>query len=147
MIVLEKPSRQTGRVYVRGVFTREEAITLSTYDSISEQTWLVYKTPLSIGLKIGELRNLRPDNLKVIRDQHCIHLKPKQVKNRSDSVSPIPGDLFELLAGGLDIRGFDKSARALRKNRQTAGLPLEDVDGRLISFDSLRAVLGDPLIQ
>ena len=56
MLGLKKPSRQTGRVYVRGVLTKEQAITLSTHDAIPEQRRLVYKTALSTGLRIGELR-------------------------------------------------------------------------------------------
>ena len=67
MIGLKKPSRQTGRVYIRGVLTKEQAITLSTHDGIPEQRRLVYKTALLTGLRIGELRKLQPDDLKVIK--------------------------------------------------------------------------------
>ena len=58
MLGLKKPSRRTGRVYVRGVLTKEQAITLCTTPYIEEQRRLVYKTALSTGLRIGELRKL-----------------------------------------------------------------------------------------
>ena len=147
MLGLKKPSRQTGRVYVRGVLTKEQATILCSSPSIEEQRRLVYKTALSTGLRIGELRKLRPDDLKMIKGQHCIHLKPKQVKNRFESVIPIPEELYEQLLGGLDMRGFDKAARTLRKDLLAAGLPLEDADGHPIDFHSLRATFGDLLIQ
>ena len=47
----------------------------------------------------------------------------------------------------LDMRGFNKAARTLRKDLQAAGLPLEDADGHPIDFHSLRATFGDLLIQ
>ena len=147
MLGLKKPSRQTGRVYVRGVLTKEQATTLCSTPYIEEQRQLVYKTALSTGLRIGELRKLQPDDLKVIKGQHCIHLKPKQVKNRFESVIPIPEDLYDQLLGGLNMRGFDKAAKTLRKDLLAAGLPLEDADGHPIDFHSLRATFGDLLIQ
>ena len=144
---LKKPARRTGRRYIRGVLTRSQASTLCTHQAIPESRRLVYRTALSTGLRIGEIRQLSIDNLKIIKGQTSIHLKPSQVKNRFESVIPISADLAGDLMKGLDMEPFKRGADAIRRDLKLAGLPLKDEDGHIIDFHSLRATYGDLLIR
>ena len=144
---LKRPSRRSGRVYVRGVLTKEQASVLCNHPAIPEHRRLVYKTALSTGLRIGELRKLKQEHLKVINGRHCIHLKPRHVKNRFESVLPISEELYDELQGGLDLLQFSKSAKRLRRDLQVAGLPLKDVEGHPIDFHSLRVTFGSLLVD
>jgi hypothetical protein len=40
--------------------------------------------------------------------RHCIHLKPRHVKNRFESVLPISEELYAELQDGLDLKQFSK---------------------------------------
>jgi integrase len=144
---LKRPARRTGRVYVRGTLTKEQASILCSHPAIPEHRRLVYKTALSTGLRIGELRNLKKRNLKVAKGQYYIHLKPRDVKNRFESVLPISQELYEHLQNGLDLRQFSKAAKRLRKDLQLAGLPLKDEEDNPIDFHSLRGTFANILID
>jgi len=147
MIGLKKPSRRTGRVYVRGVLTKDQAQTLCNHPAIPAHRRLVYRTALSTGLRIGELRKLKPEHLKILNGRHCIHLKPRHVKNRFESVLPISEELFEALQDGLDLKQFSKAARRLRQDLQAAGLPLRDAEDHPIDFHSLRGTFANIMIH
>jgi len=147
MLGLKKPSRRTGRVYVRGVLTKHQASVLCSHPGIHEDRRLVYRTALSTGLRLGELRKLRTENLKVLKGQPSIHLRPSEVKNRFESIIPIQLDLFKDLMRGLNMKPFARGAVRLRKDLVIAGLPKEDEDDHTIDFHSLRATFGDLLIQ
>ena len=107
----------------------------------------MYKTALSTGLRIGELRKLKRMNLKFAKNQYYIHLKPRDVKNRFESVLPISQELYEHLRIGLDLRQFSKAARRLRQDLQLAGLPLQDEEDNPIDFHSLRGTFANMLIH
>jgi integrase/recombinase XerC len=144
---LKRPARRTGRVYVRGVLTKEHASILCSHPAIPEHRRLVYKTALSTGLRIGELRKLKRMNLKFAKGQYYIHLKPRDVKNRFESVLPISQELYEHLQNGLDLRQFSKAARRLRQDLQLAGLSLKDDEDNPIDFHSLRGTFANVLIH
>ena len=144
---LKKPSRRTGRVYVRGVLTKHQASVLCSHLGIHEDRRLVYRTALSTGLRLGELRKLKTENLKVLKGQPSIHLPPSAVKNRFESIIPIQLDLFKDLMRGLNMKPFARGAVRLRKDLVIAGLPSTDEDDHTIDFHSLRATFGDLLIQ
>jgi integrase len=147
MLGLKKPSRRTGRVYVRGVLTKHQASVLCSHLGIHKDRRLVYRTALSTGLRLGELKKLKIENLKVLKGQPSIHLRPSEVKNRFESIIPIQLDLFKDLMRGLNMKPFARGAVRLRKDLVIAGLPTEDEDGHTIDFHSLRATFGDLLIQ
>ena len=147
MAGLRKPSRRTGRVYVRGVMTEEQAQRLCSCPFLPSSRRLVYRTALCTGLRIGELRKLKPENLVLRSGKPCIHLAPSQVKNRFESIIPIDDDLFSSLQSGLDLSSFHKAGLRLRRDLVIAGLPTEDSDGHVIDFHSLRATFGDMLIK
>ena len=147
MAGLRKPSRRTGRVYVRGVLTEEQAQRLCSCPFLPSSRRLVYRTALCTGLRIGELRKLKPENLVLRSGKPCIHLAPSQVKNRFESIIPIDDDLFSSLQSGLDLSSFHKAGLRLRRDLVIAGLPTEDSDGHVIDFHSLRATFGDMLIK
>ena len=147
MLGLKKPSRRTGRVYVRGVLTKHQASVLCSHPGIHEDRRLVYRTALSTGLRLGELRKLKTENLKVLKGQPSIHLRPSEVKNRFESVIPVQLELFKDLMRGLNMKPFARGAVRLWKDLVIAGLPTEDEDGHTIDFHSLRATFGDLLIQ
>ncbi len=147
LLGLRKPSRRTGRVYVRGVLTKDQAAILCSHEAIPAHRRLVYRTALSTGLRIGELRKLQPEHLKIISDRPCIHLKPKHVKNRFESVIPISEELYKELQNGLELKQFSKSARRLRQDLELAGLPLRDVEDHPIDFHSLRGTFANNLIN
>ena len=147
MAGLRKPSRRTGRVYVRGVLTEEQAQRLCSCPFLPSSRRLVYRTALCTGLRIGELRKLKPENLVLRSGKPCIHLAPSQVKNRFESIIPIDHDLFSSLQSGLDLSSFHKAGLRLRRDLVIAGLPTEDSDGHVIDFHSLRATFGDMLIK
>ena len=144
---LRKPSRRTGRVYVRGVMTEEQAKRLCSCPFLPSSRRLVYRTALCTGLRIGELRKLKPENLVLRSGKPCIHLSPSQVKNRFESIIPIDDDLFSSLQSGLDLSSFHKAGLRLRRDLIIAGLPTEDSDGYVIDFHSLRATFGYMLIK
>ena len=147
MLGLKKPSRRTGRVYVRGVLTKDQAQTLCNHPAIPAHRRLVYRTALSTGLRIGELRKLKPEHLKVINGRPCIHLKPRHVKNRFESVLPISEELYKDLQAGLKLKEFSKSARRLRLDLELAGLPLRDAEDHPIDFHSLRGTFANIMIH
>jgi len=147
MAGLRKPSRRTGRVYVRGVLTEEQAKRLCSCPFLPSSRRLVYRTALCTGLRIGELRKLTRENLVLRSGKPCIHLAPSQVKNRFESIIPIDDDLFSSLQSGLDLSSFHKAGLRLRRDLVIAGLPTEDSDGHVIDFHSLRATFGDMLIK
>ncbi len=144
---LRKPARRTGRRYVRGVLTKAQATILCRHEAIPERRRMVYRTALTTGLRVGELRTLSTDHVKVINGRPCIHLKPSQVKNRFESIIPISDEVAGALKAGLDMTPFKRAAEAIRRDLTLAELPLKDANGHVIDFHSLRATFGDLLIQ
>ena len=148
MCGLKKPPRRTGRVYIRGAFTREEATILCTSDNIQKTHRTIYTVALSTGLRIGELRNLKRENIKTNGTCFSIHLAPRQVKNRFESVIPISEAVYSILSNqSLDLDDFKRSAEALRKDMRAAGLPGTDRDGHQRDFHSLRVTYCNLLIE
>ena len=148
MAGIKKPPRRTGRVYIRGSFTHEEAITLCTSDLISEDHREVYTVALSTGLRIGELRSLTKDNLKVINKRPSIHLRPNQVKNRFESSIPITQSLYSSLSKKMIVlENFKRSAETLHKDIACVGISKCDSEGRVRDFHSLRATYCNLLLE
>lgn len=89
MAPLDTTPRQQRRALTAG-----EVITL--LDSVPEDRRLLYETALASGLRAGELRALRVDDLDTAR--HGLQLHPEWTKNRRPGFQPLPVDLVARLA-------------------------------------------------
>ena len=86
MLGLRLPTRKTGRVYIRGVFTEEEAERLS-------QHHMLYRLSLATGLRLGELRKLSDENKRIIH--HKLAHGPKEsIASSKSSMFTIPSWLM-----------------------------------------------------
>ena len=140
MSTLKLPTRKTGRVYVRGVFTRDEATQLKDHR-------LLYDLALSTGLRLSELRRLTNENKRIIQGRTCLWLKPSDTKNRFEDILPIQEELWNKLDLPLWVPSKSWAAKYLRKDLEFLGIPVEDADGHRRDFHSLRGTFCDLLIQ
>ena len=140
MLGLRLPTRKTGRVYVRGVFTEEEAMQLSAHH-------MLYRVSLATGLRLGELRKLTNEHKKLVQGKHCLWLKPRTTKNRFEDIIPISKELWDDLELPMWVPSKSWSAEYLRRDLKKLGLPIKDQDGNPRDWHSLRGTFSHLLLQ
>ena len=140
MLGLRLPTRRTGRVYIRGVFTEEEAKILSEHH-------MLYRVSLATGLRLGELRKLDADNKRKIQGRCCLWLKPKVTKNRFEDIIPIAEDLWEDLELPMWVPSKGWAAKYLRRDLERLSIPVMDQDDHPRDWHSMRVTFCDLLIK
>ena len=140
MLGLRLPTRKTGRVYIRGVFTKEEAERLS-------QHHMLYRLSLATGLRLGELRKLSVENKRVIQGRHCLWLKPRGTKNRFEDIIPISEELWNDSQLPMWVPSKSWSAEYLRRDLAKLSIPVMDQDDHPRDWHSMRVTFCNLLLQ
>jgi integrase len=140
MLGLKLPTPRTGRVYIRGVFTQEEAELLRDNN-------LLYEISLATGLRLGELRKLEPENKQRIKGQSCLWLKPRGTKNRFEDIIPISEEIWGRLQLPMWVPSRTRAAKYLRRDLERLSIPVMDQDDHPRDWHSMRVTFCDLLIK
>ncbi len=118
-----------------------------------EGTALIWRVFIFTGLRVGELRALRWDDLDL--DQRTLHVRAETTKSGKSAVLPLAGHLVEALRhwqaktqgrpGQVVVAVPRDMARRLRLDLKLAGIPYKDEAGRQADAHALRHTFGTML--
>lgn len=151
------PLRKIERVDVRGKQQRRRAFTDDEFNrllSVAGERRLLYLTAAYTGLRLGELRQLVWDDLKLDHERPHIMARASTTKNRKESLIPLhPQLLAEMKAAKSEtaqkqesvFAPFTNADRFIRRDFTRCGIVRIDAMGRKIDFHALRYTFATKL--
>jgi integrase len=116
---------------------------------------LLYRTLLTTGLRLTELRTLTVAQLDLTPGREQLHLEAAYEKNGAGSTLPIRRDLAAALRTWIVDRGLSLADRLftvpsglrliLNRDMKLAGIPKRDARGRTVDVHALRTTFGTML--
>lgn len=146
------PVDERGKSFERRAFTEKE---LERLLGVSGRRRLVYLTAVLTGLRRGELKQLRWDDLKLGCEEPYIKLRAVMTKNRRADTVPLHDELVVALRelreerGGVEpvFRGSLPRRETVTADLAAAGIPVYDGEGRKVDLHALQTTFCTMLAE